>query len=156
MPLSLAAARRTRIRPDAEAGCGEPARSHLTTERPYAKVRESSPAGLRVRGTWHFLWLFRGREVSRVGQIVVGVDGSEESKEALAWAAEQARLTGAKLRAVHAWSIPALAMPSMSLEPASFPSSDDIDAFKESAQRALDEETAAVVPEGSGIDVEKV
>jgi len=91
-----------------------------------------------------------------VGPIVVGVDGSDESKEALAWAAEQARLTGAKLRAVHAWSIPALAMPSMSLEPASFPSSDDIDAFKESAQRALDEETAAVVPEGSGIDVEKV
>lgn len=91
-----------------------------------------------------------------MGPIVVGVDGSDESKEALAWAAEQARLTGAKLRAVHAWSIPALAMPSMSLEPASFPSSDDIDAFKESAQRALDEETAAVVPEGSGIDVEKV
>ena len=91
-----------------------------------------------------------------MGSIVVGVDGSDESKEALAWAAEQARLTGAKLRAVHAWSIPALAMPSMSLEPASFPSTDDIDAFKESAQRALDDETSAVVPEGSGIEVEKV
>ena len=91
-----------------------------------------------------------------MGPVVVGVDGSDESKEALKWAAQQARLSGAKLRVVHAWSVPALAMPSMSLEPASFPSTDDIDAFKESAQRALDEETAAIVPEGSGIEVEKV
>lgn len=35
--------------------------------------------------------------------IVVGVDGSEESKSALRWAVEEARLRGSKLRVVHVW-----------------------------------------------------
>lgn len=38
--------------------------------------------------------------------IVVGVDGSESSKEALAWAIRQARLTGAEVLAVTAWAYP--------------------------------------------------
>ncbi len=38
--------------------------------------------------------------------IVVGVDGSDSSKDALRWAAGQARLTGATLRAITAWSVP--------------------------------------------------
>ena len=37
---------------------------------------------------------------------MVGVDGSEPSKEALRWAARQAQMTGAKLRAVMAWEYP--------------------------------------------------
>ncbi len=36
--------------------------------------------------------------------IVVGVDGSDASTAALAWAAEEARLRSAPLRAVYAWS----------------------------------------------------
>lgn len=40
------------------------------------------------------------------GRILVGVDGSEGSKEALRWAAEQARYTGARLDVVMAWKIP--------------------------------------------------
>ena len=36
--------------------------------------------------------------------IVVGVDGSEASLEALRWAADEARLRATSLRAVHAWS----------------------------------------------------
>jgi nucleotide-binding universal stress UspA family protein len=43
-----------------------------------------------------------------MGLIVVGVDGSEESKEALRWAIREAELRQATLRAVHAWSYPAL------------------------------------------------
>lgn len=39
--------------------------------------------------------------------IVVGVDTSESSKEALKWAAEQARLTGGQLRVVMSWFLPA-------------------------------------------------
>ena len=39
--------------------------------------------------------------------IVVGVDGSEPSKQALRWAARQANLTGAPLHAVTAWEHPA-------------------------------------------------
>jgi nucleotide-binding universal stress UspA family protein len=40
--------------------------------------------------------------------IVVGVDGSDESKEALRWALEEARLRQATLRAVNAWTYPAI------------------------------------------------
>ena len=47
--------------------------------------------------------------------IVAGVDGSESSKDALRWAAGQAELTGATLRAVMTWHVPminyAAAMP---------------------------------------------
>jgi nucleotide-binding universal stress UspA family protein len=40
------------------------------------------------------------------GAIVVGVDGSEESLRALRWALDEARLRGAPLECVHAWSLP--------------------------------------------------
>jgi nucleotide-binding universal stress UspA family protein len=39
--------------------------------------------------------------------VIVGVDGSPESIEALAWAARYAAATGAKITAVHAWHYPA-------------------------------------------------
>ncbi len=40
-------------------------------------------------------------------RIVVGVDGSVPSKQALVWACNQARLTGARVEAVIAWQLPA-------------------------------------------------
>jgi nucleotide-binding universal stress UspA family protein len=40
------------------------------------------------------------------GRIVVGVDGSASSKEALAWAARQARLTGSRLFVIATWHVP--------------------------------------------------
>jgi nucleotide-binding universal stress UspA family protein len=39
--------------------------------------------------------------------IVVGVDGSEDSLQALRWAAHHALLTGGKVRAVTGWEVPA-------------------------------------------------
>jgi len=42
----------------------------------------------------------------RRGWIVVGVDGSDPSKEALRWAVRQAQITGEKVRAVMAWEYP--------------------------------------------------
>jgi nucleotide-binding universal stress UspA family protein len=39
-------------------------------------------------------------------EIVVGVDGSEPSRRALAWATRQAKLTGATVHAVIAWEPP--------------------------------------------------
>jgi nucleotide-binding universal stress UspA family protein len=39
-------------------------------------------------------------------RIVVGVDGSPSSRDALRWAAEEARLRQAELVAVHAWHMP--------------------------------------------------
>lgn len=41
------------------------------------------------------------------GRIVVGIDGSDPSKEALRWAVRQAKLTGAPIDAVIAWRYPA-------------------------------------------------
>jgi nucleotide-binding universal stress UspA family protein len=41
-----------------------------------------------------------------MAEIVVGIDGSESSKNALRWAARQAELTGAELRAVEVWHVP--------------------------------------------------
>lgn len=38
--------------------------------------------------------------------IVVGVDGSDSSKDALRWAAKQARLTGAAVHAIATWDFP--------------------------------------------------
>jgi nucleotide-binding universal stress UspA family protein len=38
------------------------------------------------------------------GTIVVGVDGSDASRDALRWGAEEARLRNARLAAVHVWS----------------------------------------------------
>jgi nucleotide-binding universal stress UspA family protein len=40
--------------------------------------------------------------------VVVGIDGSEGSSKALAWAAQEARMRGATLRVVHAWRSPRL------------------------------------------------
>lgn len=39
-------------------------------------------------------------------RIVVGVDGSEQSKEALRWTARQAELIGGSVEAVTAWELP--------------------------------------------------
>ncbi|MEU8238984.1 universal stress protein [Actinoplanes missouriensis] len=51
---------------------------------------------------------FEGRDTAdvRAGDIVVGVDGSPSATDALRWAADQARLTGARLHAVTAWQLP--------------------------------------------------
>jgi nucleotide-binding universal stress UspA family protein len=43
-----------------------------------------------------------------LGTIVVGVDGSPESKNALRWAVEEARLRGASVRAIHVYDEPVL------------------------------------------------
>lgn len=40
-------------------------------------------------------------------EIVVGVDGGAAAAAALAWAAAQARVTGASLRVVHSWQVTA-------------------------------------------------
>ncbi|WP_371799061.1 universal stress protein [Streptomyces sp. NBC_01707] len=40
------------------------------------------------------------------GRIVVGVDGSDSSKQALRWAVRQAQLTGGVVEAVTAWDFP--------------------------------------------------
>ena len=43
---------------------------------------------------------------SGMERIVVGVDGSEGAQSALAWAEREARLQGARMDVVHAWTLP--------------------------------------------------
>ncbi|MEU6533949.1 universal stress protein [Streptomyces sp. NPDC046928] len=40
-------------------------------------------------------------------RVVVGVDGSDASRQALRWAVRQARLTGGEVRVIGAWVMPA-------------------------------------------------
>src|SRR5688572_1644044 len=48
-----------------------------------------------------------------MARIVVGVDGSDGAAEALRWTLGEARLRGADVRVVHAWSVPlVLSIPS--------------------------------------------
>jgi nucleotide-binding universal stress UspA family protein len=88
-----------------------------------------------------------------VSTIVVGVDGSEASLAALAWAADEARLRGSCLVAVHVWAAPYTpAMPGI-MEPAGMPVDRDI--IQQAAGEALDEwlrDAGAVV---EGLDVER-
>ncbi len=44
--------------------------------------------------------------VHDVLKIVVGIDGSDASKQALRWTIEEARAHGARVTAVHAWESP--------------------------------------------------
>jgi nucleotide-binding universal stress UspA family protein len=44
-----------------------------------------------------------------MGRIVVGIDGSDHSKQALRWALDEARLRDASLEVVSAWMLPVYA-----------------------------------------------
>lgn len=72
-----------------------------------------------------------------MGGIVVGVDGSEGSVLALEWAAAEARLRGAELRLVMAWSTPTVMYSGagwgVGIEP------EIITSLREVAQKSLDE-----------------
>ena len=46
-----------------------------------------------------------------MARIVVGIDGSEQAVEALRWAIAEARLRGASIDAIDAWSYPYVAVP---------------------------------------------
>jgi nucleotide-binding universal stress UspA family protein len=41
-----------------------------------------------------------------MGTIVVGVDGSDESRAALRWSLEEGQLRGAEVKALHVWQYP--------------------------------------------------
>jgi nucleotide-binding universal stress UspA family protein len=85
------------------------------------------------------------------GRIVVGVDGSDSSNAALAWAVRQAALTGARVDAVHAWHNPAgysygygyaMMLPAVDLE--------------KFARQPLDEAIAAVADLAPGVEIRPV
>ncbi|MEU6173741.1 universal stress protein [Streptantibioticus parmotrematis] len=83
-------------------------------------------------------------------RIVVGVDGSATSKDALRWAVRQARLTGSVVEAVTAWDYPQF-YGSMGWMPAAT----DL-GLEEAAGKALGtavEEVGAGYPDGPGVEI---
>jgi nucleotide-binding universal stress UspA family protein len=91
------------------------------------------------------------------GTIVVGVDGSPASNEALRFAAEEAELRGWKLVAVHAWvyvsPAPPLAEPGLVPMPVDI--AGDLDTMREAAEAELDAALAEVFPQGAPVEIER-
>ena len=85
-----------------------------------------------------------------MGWIVVGLDGSEEAREALRWALEEARLRKSGLRAVHAWSDPYLVVPAFA-QPEDFTP----EALREQARTTLATAIADVVGAQSDVEIEQ-
>ena len=81
------------------------------------------------------------------GPVVVGVDGSPSSKEALAWAGRWAKLSGTSLLAVTAWSFPTMYGWG---GPAPLPEDFDPEAI---ARGSLEESVSQVLGEHPGIEV---
>jgi nucleotide-binding universal stress UspA family protein len=83
-----------------------------------------------------------------VSTIVVGVDGSDGSVQALRFAIEEARIRGATLRAVNAWHVP----------PAVYgagwaPATVDLDEYRKLAEEALVESVEGAGAAASGVEV---
>jgi nucleotide-binding universal stress UspA family protein len=86
-----------------------------------------------------------------VAKIVVGVDGSPESREALRWALEEARLRDATVRAVHAWGSPYFFAPGFG------PAEDfQAPALHEGAEKLLSSIVAEVAGKNPDIEIEEV
>ena len=80
--------------------------------------------------------------------IVVGVDGSECAGKALAWAVDEARLRGDRVRAVHAWEYPVNGAVYGMMGPQL-----GLDELRAAAKATLDE---AVEPLQNGVPIEEV
>ena len=91
------------------------------------------------------------------GSIVVGVDGSDASRDALRWAAEEARLRSTPLVAVHAWSfVPAqpIGDPGMLAVPAG-DLAGQLGAENDAAQIGLDQAVEDALGADSDIELER-
>jgi nucleotide-binding universal stress UspA family protein len=79
------------------------------------------------------------RESKHLSAVVVGVDGSAGSNEALHWAIAEARLRNAPLRAVHAWTYVQPLIPSFVGYPYSAESVDlTVDDRRQAAEQMLE------------------
>ncbi len=87
--------------------------------------------------------------LGRMGTIMVGVDGSVPSAAALRFAAEEARVRGARLRVVHAWHLPLL--------PGGETSGADLEYVelrRADAERLLTEAVAEIRLEAEGVEID--
>ena len=78
-------------------------------------------------------------DLHRTHRIVVGVDGSNASRRALTWAAEQAKLTNSTVEAIVAWE--------WTPQYAVYPYGSDDATLEKAAQQLLDQELGQLPPE---------
>lgn len=86
------------------------------------------------------------------GPVVAGVDGSEGARRALRWAAEEARVRQAPLRAVTAWHLPAAGGEAYVSVATTF----DPGVFEDEARQVLDAAVEDVAPGDLAHPVERV
>ncbi len=87
-----------------------------------------------------------------MGAIVVGVDGSPSSLEALRWALHEAGARQVKLQALQAWSRPVVTSPLGAVEPAL--DAEGLKALAASAQERVEAALAGSDAAGAGVEVE--
>jgi nucleotide-binding universal stress UspA family protein len=87
-----------------------------------------------------------------MNEIVVGVDGSDESRAALAWAVEEGRLRQAPVLAIHAWALPVIATPS-GLGPPSVDVVGELTELKQGAQELIETIVREVAGDASDVEV---
>jgi nucleotide-binding universal stress UspA family protein len=83
-------------------------------------------------------------------KIVVGVDGSEQSERALAWAIDEAKLHGSRLQVVSVWHVPAIVYGGPGISPALGSAIDG--SFREVAEESAT--TAANRAREAGVEVD--
>jgi nucleotide-binding universal stress UspA family protein len=97
-----------------------------------------------------------GRKSTQLSSVVVGVDGSAGSNEALQWAIAEARLRNAPLRAVHAWTYVHPLIPSLVGYPYSAETVDStVDDRQQAAEQILERATSELA-ELHDVEIERV
>src|SRR5580765_7267224 len=90
-----------------------------------------------------------------MARVVVGIDGSEASGQALRWAAEEAKLRGAALHVVHTWTRPySVPGPYPQTGRGPRPEPDKEDTERRLAEELLDRQPAASGVEVTGVRIE--
>jgi nucleotide-binding universal stress UspA family protein len=90
--------------------------------------------------------------MEQTASIVVGVDGSREAEAALRFAIDEARLRSARVRAVAAWDVPAMAYTA-----AGYPVWPDLLAqIAEATQTMLDRQVEEAMANGQEVQTERV
>jgi nucleotide-binding universal stress UspA family protein len=84
------------------------------------------------------------------GLIVVGIDGSEQSRSGLRWALEEARLRDSTVRVVYAWFARPVLVPGAPLAAA------DWESLRRAADEFVHEFVAAEIGEPEGVEVNAV
>ena len=90
-------------------------------------------------------------------KVVVGIDDSDGARQALAWALAEARLRGATLHLIHAWSYtpPGGGYRNLAGMPYTMMADVDLDDLRKSAELLLEETTKDATADASDVRIER-